>query len=130
MKIAARGVLVLCIAAAVGASMAQPASAPGKGPGPGGPGVGMPASGPGMGGGPGMGRGRGGMAGPDYSPGWSLMTPDERSQHQAKMRSMTNYDECKSYMAQQHEQMAARAKAQGAQLPAQPRRDGCAGLKP
>jgi hypothetical protein len=77
-----------------------------------------------------MGRGRGGMAGPDYSPGWSLMTPDERSQHQAKMRSMTNYDECKSYMAQQHEQMAARAKAQGDQLPAQPRRDGCAGLKP
>jgi hypothetical protein len=77
-----------------------------------------------------MGRGRGGMAGPDFSPGWSLMTPEERSQHQAKMRSMTNYDECKAYMAQQHEQMAARAKAQGTQMPAQPRRDGCAGLKP
>jgi hypothetical protein len=80
--------------------------------------------------GSGMGRGRGAMAGPDYSPGWSMMSPEERSQHQAKMRSMTNYDDCKAYMAQQHEQMAARAKAQGMQMPAQPRRDGCAGLKP
>ncbi len=123
------GVLIGCLVAAVGAAMAQPASAPGKGPGPG-PGAGPAASVPGMGGGPGMGRGRMGMAGPDYSPGWSLMTPDERSQHQTKMRSMTNYDECKAYMAQQHDQMAARAKAQGTQMPAQPRRDGCAGLKP
>lgn len=130
MKIIIHGVLVAFLAVCSAASMAQPASAPGKGTGPGGPGVGMPASGSGMGGGPGMGRGRGGMAGPEYSPGWSLMTAEERSQHQAKMRAMTSYDECKSYMAQQHEQMAARAKAQGTQLPAQPRRDGCAGLKP
>ncbi|MCU0921047.1 MAG: hypothetical protein MUF16_12035 [Burkholderiaceae bacterium] len=124
-----KGILVwfasACLLGAVGAATAQGASAPARGPG-----AGPPASAPGMGMGPGMGRGRGGMYGPDYSPGWSMMTPDERSQHQAKMRSMTNYDECKTYMAQQHEQMAARAKAQGAQMPAQPRRDGCAGLKP
>jgi glutamate-1-semialdehyde 2,1-aminomutase len=45
-------------------------------------------------------------------------------------RSMTDYGECKAYMAQQQEQMAARAKAQGGHRPAQPRHDGCAGLKP
>jgi hypothetical protein len=125
MKTILRAMLMGCIAAAAAVVMAQSAPAPGKGPG---PGAGPPASAPGMG--PGMGRGRGGMAGPDYSPGWSMMTPEERSQHQAKMRSMTDYGECKSYMTQQHEQMAARAKAQGAQVPAQPRHDGCAGLKP
>jgi hypothetical protein len=129
MKTILRAMLMGCIAAAAAVVMAQSAPAPGKGPGPGaGPPASAPASAPGMG--PGMGRGRGGMAGPDYSPGWSMMTPEERSQHQAKMRSMTDYGECKSYMTQQHEQMAARAKAQGAQVPAQPRHDGCAGLKP
>jgi hypothetical protein len=130
MTAVSRWILLGCIVSAAGAVMAQGASAPGKGPGPGGQGAGPPASAPGMGMGPGMGRGRGAQYGPDYSPGWSLMTPEERSQHQAKVRSMTSYDECKAYMAQQHEQMAARAKAQGTQMPAQPRRDGCAGLKP
>ena len=119
-----RGILIGCLAVGAGGSMAQPASAPGKGPGPGGPVAGSPASAPGMG------RGRGAMYGPDYSPGWSMMTPEERSQHQAKMRSMTSYDECKAYVAQQHEQMAARAKAEGKQIAAQPHRDACAGLKP
>ncbi len=130
MAAVSRWILLGCIVSAASAVMAQGASAPGKGPGPGGQGAGPPASAPGMGMGPGMGRGRGAQYGPDYSPGWSMMTPEERSQQQARMRSMTNYDECKSYMAQQHEQMAARAKAQGTQVPAQPRRDACAGLKP
>lgn len=129
MNAVSRWILMGCILAAAGSVVAQGASAPGRGPAAG-QGAGPAASGPGMGMGPGMGRGRGAPYGPDYSHGWSMMTPEERSQHQAKMRSMTNYDDCKSYMAQQHEQMAARAKAQGTQLPAQPRRDACAGLKP
>ena len=130
MKTILRRVVIGCIAVVTGASMAQPASAPGKGPGPGGQGAGPPASAPGTGMGPGMGRGRGAMYGADYSPGWSMMTAEERSQHQAKMRAMASQDECRAYIAQQHEKMAARAKAEGKQLPAQPRRDACAGLKP
>jgi hypothetical protein len=71
----------------------------------------------------------GGRSGADFTPGWSMMSPSERQEHQAKMRSMTNYDECKAYMEQHHQQMAARAKEKGGAVPAQPRRDPCAGLK-
>ncbi|WP_372527665.1 hypothetical protein [Piscinibacter sp.] len=102
----------------------------------GGPGMGMgagpAASAPGMGMGPGMRSGRGPAArsGADFTPGWSLMTPAERSEHQQRMRSMTSYDECKSYMEQHREQMAARATEKGGAPLRQPRRDACAGLKP
>jgi DNA repair ATPase RecN len=57
------------------------------------------------------------------------MTPAERTEHQQRMRSIKTYDECKTYMEQHREQMAARAKEKGKAL-AQPRRDACAGLKP
>jgi hypothetical protein len=46
------------------------------------------------------------------------------------MRSMKTYEECKTYLAQHHEQMAARAKERGGKALAEPRRDACAGLKP
>ena len=91
--------------------------------------------GPGAGSGPGAmaphgGPGRmGGRSGAEFTPGWSMMSPSERQEHQAKMRSMANYDECKAYMEQHHQQMAARAKEKGGAVPAQPRRDPCAGLK-
>jgi hypothetical protein len=42
---------------------------------------------------------------------------------------MANYDDCKAYMDQHHQQMSARAKEKGQTVPAQPRRDACAGLK-
>lgn len=108
-----------------------------------GAGITMAQPGPGYGRGPGMGPGpagsapngmpmRGGMGprwGSDFTPGWSLMTEQERAEHQTRMRAMTNHDECTAYMAQHHEQMVARAKEKGATIPAQPRRDPCAGLK-
>ena len=96
---------------------------PGGGAGPG-PGASAPRGGPG-----GMGRGMGGRWGNDFTSGWSMMTPQERQEHQAKMRSMTSYDECKGYMDQHHQQMLDRAKDKGRSVPAQPRRDACAGLK-
>lgn len=68
--------------------------------------------------------------GSDYTPGWSMMSPQERTEHQARMRSMKTYEECKTYQTQHHEQMAARAKERGGKALAQPRRDACAGLKP
>jgi hypothetical protein len=117
--LAAAAALVL----AAGAVPAQPASGPGPGPG---PGASAPRGGPGGPGGPGR---MGGRWGGDYTPGWSNMTAAERQEHQARMRSMTSHEECKGYMEKHHEQMAARAKEKGRAMPAQPRRDACAGLK-
>lgn len=99
---------------------------PGGGPGPRGPGPG--ASSPGMGMGPGGGRGAG-RWGADYTPGWAMMTSQERDEHRNRMRAMTTYDECHAYQTQHHEQMVARAKERGTKALGQPRRDACAGLK-
>lgn len=104
---------------------AQPAGGPGTGPMAAGPG----ASGPGMG--MGMRHGHGaGRWGSGYTPGWALMTPQERDAHREQMRTMHSYDDCKAYHAQHHEQMAARAKERGQPPLAQPRRDACRALKP
>lgn len=109
---------------AAGTVPAQPGSGPGPGPG---PGASAPRGGPGGPGGPGRMHGRWGS---DYTPGWSMMTPEERKEHQARMSAMTGHDDCRDYMDKHHEQMAARAKEKGRTMPAKPRRDACAGLKP
>lgn len=126
-----RSVLTIAMTTALLALGASGAAAQG---GPGMPGAGPAASAPGMG--PGMGpggmmpggRGPGARWGSDYTHGWSLMTPAERTEHQERMRALKSYDECKSYMEQHREQMAARAKEKGGKLLATPRRDACAGL--
>ena len=104
---------------------------PGGGAGPMGPGAAASAGGMGPGrGGRGMGPGRGGArAGSRFTPGWGLMSAQERAEHRDKMRALTSYDECKAYRDQHHEAMAARAKERGVPMPAQPRRDACAALK-
>lgn len=77
----------------------------------------------------GPGAGHGAMRwGSDNTPGWSLMTPQERDQHREKMLAMKNQNDCKAYVAKHHEEMAARAKARGAKVPTMPRRDPCARL--
>lgn len=48
---------------------------------------------------------------------YSLMTPQERTEHQTKMRSFKTYDECKAYQAEHHQQMEARAKDKGVAMP-------------
>lgn len=68
--------------------------------------------------------------GRNQTPGWAMMTDAERREHAQRMRGFTSYDECKAYVDQHHDQMAARAKERGQSMPAQPRRDPCAGLKP
>jgi len=81
----------------------------------------------GCGGGPG-----GGMHarwGQRYTPGWSMMTPEERQAHRDKLASLKTYDECKAYMDQHRAEMAERAKTQGRTMPATPRHDACASLK-
>ena len=84
----------------------------------------------GTGQGPKAGKGHGGMAGADYTHGWSMMTPQERSEHRAHMLGMKSADECRAYRNQHHQQMAERVKAQGGKPLPTPRHDGCAGMKP
>jgi hypothetical protein len=114
------------LALSVGVALAQPAGGAGQGAGPMGAGPG--ASAPGMGMGPGARRGAA-RWGADDTPGWALMTPQERDEHRQRMLSMKSYDECHAYQTQHHEQMAARAKERGGQALAQPRRDACSALK-
>jgi hypothetical protein len=89
------------------------------------------ASAPRMGGRGGMGghHAMGGRWGSEVTSGWSMMTPAERREHRARMQSMTNYADCKSYMDEHHQEMVKRAADKGRPAPALPHRDACAGLK-
>lgn len=116
-------VLASLIGVSTGVAMAQPGG--GKGPG---AGPGPAASAPGIGMGPGGSRGAA-RWGSDSTPGWALMTQQERNEHRNRMRSMKTYEECKTYQDQHHEQMVARAKERGGKALAEPRRDACSGLK-
>jgi hypothetical protein len=68
--------------------------------------------------------------GPDNTSGWPMMTAAERNAHHDKLRSFKSHDECKAYMDEHHAQMQERAQTAGRAVPAQPRRDVCAALKP
>ena len=113
------------LAAALSASvLAQ--TTPGAGPGMG-YGPGMQGAGPGGGAGP-MGPGSRGMRNMNFdkgnTPGWKLMTPEERTANQTRMRAATSYDECKKLQDEQHQLMETRAKEKGVTLSA-PRQNGC-----
>lgn len=60
--------------------------------------------------------------------GWQFMTPQERVEHQRKLRSFSSYAECKTYQAQIHERMAERARAAGVELTPQ-EQSACEQLK-
>lgn len=119
MKTAIRSVLMGGLILAGAAALAQP-----------GPGASAPGMGPGMGGGMGPGKAmrQGPRAGAGITPGWKLMTPEERTAHQQAMAGFKTYDECVAYRDKHHQDMAARMKERGQTMPAQPRRDVCAGL--
>jgi hypothetical protein len=78
--------------------------------------------GPGMGGGPGMGRMGGGGPGAGWradtgnTPGYVLMTEQERLEHQNRLRSMKTYQECSAYVSEHRAQMATRAQEKGTTL--------------
>lgn len=62
------------------------------------------------------------------SAGWQFMSPEERVEHQRRMRSFDRYEECKAYQAAHHAQMAERARLAGVAL--EPREDsGCEQLR-
>lgn len=75
------------------------------------------------------GPGRGAGIGRADTPGWALMTPEERNEHRAKMLGFTRYDDCAAYLAQHHQLMLERAKEKGVTLPAMPRQTFCERMK-
>lgn len=62
------------------------------------------------------------------TPGWSLMSAEERTEHQKKMLAAKTYDECKAIQEEQHKAMEARAKEKGATLGA-PKTNACDNMK-
>ncbi|MEN9479871.1 MAG: hypothetical protein RLZZ298_1266 [Pseudomonadota bacterium] len=49
--------------------------------------------------------------------GWQLMTPEERIEHQTRIRGFTTLDECRSYQVSHHQLMEERARQRGMALP-------------
>ena len=90
--------------------------------------------------GPGAGVGTGAGMGPsagramrfsfnkDNTPGWKLMTTEERTAHSDKMRTAKTYDECKALQDEHHKAMEVRANEKSVTLPA-PRDNGCDRMK-
>ena len=75
---------------------------------------------------PGKGPGYGFNA--DNTRGWTLMTPEERTEHQNKMLAAKTVDECKAVQEEQHKLMEARAKEKGTTL-GTPKVNACEGMK-
>lgn len=101
-KIAFAAALAACFATAALAADAQPAPAPKKG----------------------MGH----CCSAETTPGWGLMTPEERKAHQEKMAGFKDADSCRAYMKEHHEAMEKRAKENGVKM-GKGDRHGCDHLK-
>jgi hypothetical protein len=86
----------------------------------------MMGSGTGMGMGQGMGMGANAQ---DGTPGWSMMTPEEREAHQARMKSATSREQCEHYMQEHQQRMADRARQRGLPAPTAPHADHCPAMK-
>ena len=121
------------------AAMAQPGPGAGWGGGVGmqrgmggaGGGYGMgPGGGRGMGYGMGSGAwgGRGAAGNSNMVRGWALMTPEERTAQQVKMRAVKTYDECKLVQTEHRSTIEARAKEKGVNV-LTPRGNPCDNLK-
>ena len=75
-----------------------------------------------------MGPGARGMRGMRFNqantPGWTLMTAEERTTNRTKMLAVKTYDECKALQTEQHSVMEARAKEKGITINT-PRQNAC-----
>lgn len=81
---------------------------------------------------PGSGMGGGVVRlGGSITPGWALMSAQERKEHQERMRSMKDRAECEAYVTEHYKRMQERATAQGKALPpAQPTERSCQFVRP
>ena len=130
----------LTLVALFGAALAAPVMAQqGQGMGAGqGPGVQNSAPGQGMGPGASQRGGRGGKANKggrqsmrfnqNTTPGWSLMSQQEQTDHRIKMRATKTFDECTALQGEHRAVMESRAKEKGVQLQA-PRKNVCEAWK-
>jgi hypothetical protein len=67
-------------------------------------------------------------AGATNTAGWQFMSPEERVEHQRRLRRFETFDACAAYQAEHHALMAERAQRAGVAL--QPERLGaCAQLR-
>ena len=64
----------------------------------------------------------------DYTPGWTLMSPEERTAWQLQMREIKTYDECKALQEEHYKTIEARAAEKHVKLAA-PRQNGCDVMK-
>lgn len=118
------GAVALGAAVAVSAVSAQPATPQGPRA------AASAASGPGYGPGYGPGRGMmGGRWGSRYTPGWSMMTPQERDEHHRIMSQVRTQDDCRKAIDEHRALMEKRAGERGFTMRG-PRADACRGLKP
>ena len=135
-----RFVLALASLLMAGTAWAQPSPDPAAPPAASADARPAPGMGRGMGPGAGMGPGHCRQADPAQpncgwrmnrrnSPGYGLMSPDERAAHQSRLRNMQSREECLAYLQDHHARMGERAKAQGKTLPA-PRMRLCDRLPP
>jgi hypothetical protein len=63
------------------------------------------------------------------TPGWSLMSAEERTLHHEKMLNSGNLNECKAYLEQHHKLMESRAAEKDYKLPAVRQADMCIQMK-
>lgn len=61
--------------------------------------------------------------------GWQFMTPEERIEHQSRVRGFNTLEECRAYQQGHHKLMEERARERGVAVPAGGR-DICGHLKP
>ena len=79
--------------------------------------------------GSGSGKGPGMGLGSDNTRGWSMMSPEERSEHRDRMMSFKSYEECVAYLEQHHKRMEARAGERGGAMPGMPAQNMCERMK-
>jgi len=81
-----------------------------------------------MGSGTGMGMGQPGDADAASTPGWSMMSPEERHAHRSRMQSMGNREECMRHMEEHQRRMMDRAKEHSVAPPAPGDAKACEGM--
>lgn len=64
----------------------------------------------------------------EHTPGWTLMTPEERSAWQTQMSAVKTYEECKATQEAHRQVMEERAKEKGLKF-TPPRKNGCEIMK-
>jgi hypothetical protein len=75
-----------------------------------------------------QGQGKGYRFNQKNTPGWTLMTPEERADFRGKMLASKTYDECKEVQAKHHELMMKRAQDKGVTLN-MPKTNACDRMK-